>query len=205
MKVVGYSSYADLLVGKNYFIEDVGSYKKAISLAKKKAVLDSSYVVIHDNRGEVVNMLCGDSSENSGIWTFMPDNLKRRLFIPIINLAKTIGVSSGTIYLKGITSEEETELVLYQENEEVEGVFVGEKAKGTMLRLLKPLLLCIPNPVSCIIFPANIGTSDIGVVCYYKTSILSEDKQGKCNVVFEHDFNLPWLKTKDSVAYAESI
>lgn len=205
MKVVGYGSYADLLVGKEYFLEEVGSYSKAMSVAKKKAVLDSSYVVIRDNRGEVSNMLCGDTFENQGIWTFIPNNLRTRVFAPIVNLAKTMDISFGTVYLKGISEETEMELVLCKDGEDVEGIFVGEQARKTILRLLKPLLLSIPNPISCICFPANICKSAVGVVCYYKTGILSDGTLDECDVIFEHDFNLSWLKSKGSVIYAESV
>lgn len=196
MKVVGYNSYAELLTNKDYVKEEIASSGKSLDFAKRRAVLDSSYVVVY-NKGRVAYLYYGGKNgdnANGEIWTFIPDAMKSRVMTPIKKLAEYFSLSYGTVQITGICTKS-MEIVILSEDE-VEGSFLGEETMSEIGEIIHPMTSCLPLPVYSITFPAVIDRANVPLICYYKTGIYSEEikmKDNACSVHFDYGFNLPWL------------
>ena len=122
MKVVGFNSKVELMVGKSYLCESVASINMAMELAKKYATFDESYVVILQ-KDTVVNLYVGGKDTDSlQVWSFIPENLVEPVFYPICQLSKALEIENGTVFVNNLSSGD----IEVSYNDGQEGFFFGD-------------------------------------------------------------------------------
>lgn len=194
MKVVGFNSKVELMVGKSYLCESVTSINLAMELAKKYATFDESYVVILQ-KGTVVNLYVGGKDTDSlQVWSFIPENLVEPVFYPICQLSKALEIENGTVFVNNLSSGD----IEVSYNDGQEGFFLDSERSNSVRELLKEFLNCIPVKVSDLSFPAKLYMYDdeLPIICYY-----IEDSRG-CHVVFDFEFKHQWV-SKIGKTYGE--
>lgn len=190
MKVVGYRSYPELIAGSFYFKECSLPVRLSMEVAKKKAVLDSSYVLVCHN-DTVSYLYTGGSAYQEGEkWIFIPKSLEDRIYNPVKALAEDLNIPEGTIEFQQF-SDKSSEVAINKVNGDVSGIFLSKEKSEEYKQLLHPITSCIPLRIKSIIFPAVLGKSSIPLVLYYKTDI--SEQSNTCSLHFVYNFTLPWL------------